>query len=351
MSVDDQAAVIEQTTPELDDHTSTNGDGATRGQQVVARLSQFSFVFVIIATVLYFRAQSDVFFTVNNLENVLEGNAVVLISALAMTLVVAAGGIDLSIGIAIDFGGWFAIIAMMDFDLAWPVAVLAGLLGGAAVGGVNALLIAGLNISPFLATLGTFFVGRSIQSIFTSGGALVGFRAMPDGFRELTLGDTFGIPNEIVVGALFVVAFYLLLERSVHGKRVHAVGLQPSASRVAGIPVKRYTVAVFVIASTAATISGMMLASSARSFTPNSGFSFLLDAIAAAFIGASMHPRQRPNVLGTLAGVVFLGLVSNGLNLMGLEPNFRNAIEGIVLVAAITVSVGQRRLLEVRSVG
>ena len=317
----------------------------------IARLSPFSFLFVIAATILYFRTQSDVFFTVNNLENVLEGNSVLLITALAMTLIVASGGIDLSIGIAIDFGGWFAIIAMMDYDVPWQLAILAGILGGVAVGAMNALLIAGLNISPFLATLGTFFVGRSIQSIFTNGGALVGFRSMPDGFRTMTLGETLSVPNEIVLGVLFVITYYVVLERSIHGKRIHAVGLQPSAARVAGIPVKRYVVAVFVLASATATFSGMMLASSARSFTPNSGFSFLLNAIAATFIGASMHPRQRPNVLGTVAGVVFLGIVANGLNLMGLEANFRNAIEGIVLVVAIAISVGQRLLPGIRPAG
>lgn len=331
--------------------TGRDARGAGAAKRWLPLLSRFSFIIVILLTILYFRSQSDVFFTTNNLENILEGNAVLLIAALAMTLVVASGGIELSIGIAIDFGGWFAIIAMQDYNLTWASAIVVGLIAGSLVGSLNAFLIAGLNISPFLATLGTFFVGRSIQSIFTNGGALVGYREMPDTFRRLTLDETFGVPNEILIAAFVVFVYWVALERSVHGKRIHAIGLQPSASRVAGIPVKRYVVAVFVLAATTATLGGMMLVSSARSFTPNSGFSFLLNAIAATFIGAAMHPRQRPNVLGTVGGVLFLGIVANGLNLMGLEQTFRNAIEGLVLVAAITFAVGQRLIPGVRTGG
>ena len=313
--------------------------------RVFALLSRHGFLVVFLGVFIFFAARSDAFLNGSNLVNILEGNAILLVAALGMTLVVASGGIDLSVGIAIDFGGWLAIIAMMDHGVAWPLAVLVGIIVGAAVGLFNSFLIVWHGVSPFLATLGTFFIGGSIQEIYTSGGGQVPFREMPEGYRSLATGDTLGIPNEIVIGAIVLMLFYVFLERSVHGKRIHAIGLQPTAAAVAGINVRGYLWMAFVVASATASIGGIIATAGLRQFTPLAGFSYLLDAIAAVFIGASMHPHQRPNVPGTLAGVLFLGMVSNGLNLMGLDFNFRDALEGLILVGAIALAVSQRRLV------
>ncbi|MCY4068784.1 MAG: ABC transporter permease [Acidimicrobiaceae bacterium] len=305
-------------------------------------VSRYGFVIVFFAFAVFFALRADAFLNPSNLVNILEGNAVLLIAALAMTLVVASGGIDLSIGIAIDFGGWFAIIAMRDYDLTWASALLVGVLAGAAVGVLNAGLIVRLKISPFLATLGTFFIGSSIQQIYTSGGGQVPFREMSESFRSLSTGAVLGVPTEIVIAAVVGVVYFVLLERSVHGKRIHAIGLQRSVASVSGIRVSGYLVFVFVFASATVALSGIILTAGLRQFTPLSGFSYLLDAIAAVFIGASMHPQRRPNVAGTLLGVLFLGVVSNGLNLMGLDFNLRDALEGIILVGALALAFANR---------
>ena len=330
-------------------------DGAPEPRPRRARLlglsSRFGFLAVFAAFIAFFAVRSDAFLNPSNLVNILEGNAVLLIAALGMTLVVASGGIDLSIGIAIDFGGWLAIIGMKDYDLTWASALLLGVLAGAAVGLLNATLVVRLRISPFLATLGTFFIGSSIQRIYTSGGGQVSFREMPDAYRSLSTGSILGVPTEILIASAVLVLYYVMLERSVHGKRIHAVGLQSTAASVAGIRVDRYLAFVFVFAAATVALSGVILTAGLRQFTPLSGFSYLLDSIAAVFIGASMHPQRRPNVPGTLAGVLFLGVVANGLNLMGLDPNFRDALEGIILVAALALAVLQRRLLVAASAG
>ena len=312
---------------------------------MMAKLSQFGFIAVFVGFIVFFALKADAFLNGSNLVNILEGNAVLLIAALAMTLVVAAGGIDLSVGIAIDFGGWAAIIAMMDYDLTWASALLVGILAGAVVGLLNAFLVVRLGVSAFLATLGTFFIGGSIQRIYTNGGGQVSFREMPEAYRRLSTGDVFGIPTEIVIAGLVLVVYFLLLERSTHGKRIHAIGLQPTAGAIAGIRVNRYLAFVFIFASATAAIGGLILTAGLRQFTPLSGFTYLLDAIAAVFIGASMHPRQRPNVPGTLIGVLFLGVVGNGLNLMGLDFNLRDALEGLILVGALALAFAQRRLV------
>ena len=307
--------------------------------------SRYGFLAVFAAFVVFFAIRTDAFLNPSNLVNILEGNSVLLIAALAMTLVVASGGIDLSIGIAIDFGGWFAIIGMRDYDLSWAPALLFGVVAGAVVGLLNATLVVRLRISPFLATLGTFFIGSSVQQIYTSGGGQVPFREMPESFRSLSTGTVLGLPTEILIASVVLVLYYVMLERSVHGKRIHALGLQSSAASVAGIRVNRYVAFVFVFAAATVALSGIILTAGLRQFTPLSGFSYLLDSIAAVFIGASIHPQRRPNVPGTLVGVLFLGVVGNGLNLMGLDFNLRDALEGIILVGALTLAFTQRRLL------
>ena len=334
----------------------TDGAGTARAGRSRRRwspleiLARYGFLFVFAAVAVLFAVRADAFLNGSNLVNILEGYSILLIAALAMTLVVASGGIDLSIGIAIDFGGWLAIVAMMNHGAPWPVALVVAVVAGATVGLFNSFLIVRLGIGPFLATLGTFFIGGSIQRIYTSGGGNVAFREMPAGYRNIATSTTLGVPNEVLLAALVLVVYWLLLEQSKHGKRIHAIGLQRSAATVSGIRVGRYLAVVYVLASGTAALSGVIVTAGLRSFTPLGGFTYLLDSIAAVFIGASIHPRQRPNVPGTLIGVLFLGMVSNGLNLMGLEFNFRDALEGIILVGALAFAVAQRRLLGTRRV-
>ena len=256
----------------------------------------------------------------------------------------ALGGIDLSVGVALDFGSAFAIVAMKQFDVAWWAAIAIGLLAGAAVGLLNAFLVVRLTVSPFLATLGVFFIGGSVERIFTNGGGPISFRQVPGSYYAIGIGEAFGVPLKVWIAAALVLAYYLILERSILGKRIHAIGMQPTAARVAGLKVKAYTALGFIAASATCAVGGIIASASLRMFTPLAGNAYLMTAIAAAFIGASIHPRGRPNVLGTLLGVLFLGMIANGLDLMGLDFNLKDALSGIILVVALALAVAQKRL-------
>ena len=306
-------------------------------------LLRFGFLLVFAGFFLLFAAWNPVFLQGGNLLNIVEGSAILLIVALGLTLIVATGGIDLSVGIALDFGAAFAVVAMKTYGLDWYGAACAGVAGGALVGLFNAALVVGLRISPFLATLSTFFIGSSVQRIFTNGGGPISHRQMPEEFRNLALGDVLGIPSEAIIAAVLAVIYFIVLERSVWGRRIHAIGMQRSAAVVAGIQVNRILIACFIMAAATCAVGGLIAAANIRMFTPLSGFSYLLDAIAAVFIGAALHPRGRPNVPGTVAGVLFLGMIANGLNLMGLNFNTKDAVQGIILVSALALAVAQRR--------
>jgi ribose transport system permease protein len=313
------------------------GQGPAR-RSVGSWLMQYAFLAGFAALVVTFTVTASAFLTPQNLLNVLEGSMILLFVALAMTMVVSSGGIDLSVGVALDFGAWFAIVAMLTFDLHWALAVVLALVGGAIVGALNAFLIVGLGVTPFLATLGTFFIGRSAQQIGTGGGANISYRDAPEAFQLIATGDVFGIPNEVLIGLVVLAVFFVVLERSTHGARIDAMGLQDSAARIAGIRTRRYRALVFILSGVTSAIGGIILSSGLRIYTPNAGFAYLLDAIASVFIGASMHPRYRPNVPGTLVGVLFLGVLGNGLDLLGLDFNLKAALRGGILVIALALA-------------
>ncbi|MFU8839816.1 MAG: ABC transporter permease [Nitriliruptoraceae bacterium] len=320
----------------MSEHVEVRPTSARRS--VTSWLMQYAFLAGFAALIVTFTITTSVFLTPQNLLNVLEGSMILLFVALAMTMVVSSGGIDLSVGVALDFGAWFAIAAMLTFDLHWALAVVLALVGGAIVGALNAFLIVGLGVTPFLATLGTFFIGRSAQQIGTGGGANISFRDAPDGFHRIATGDIAGIPNEVIIGLLVLAVFFVVLERTTHGARIDAMGLQDSAARIAGIRTRRYRALVFILSGVTASIGGIILSSGLRIYTPNAGFAYLLDAIASVFIGASMHPRYRPNVPGTLVGVLFLGVLGNGLDLLGLDFNLKAALRGGILVVALALA-------------
>lgn len=317
---------------------------ASAGSTIKNVLIRFGFLFVFAGFTIFFAAWNPVFLQGDNLVNIVEGSAILMIVALGMTLIVATGGIDLSVGIALDFGAAFAVVAMKEFGLDWLSAACVGVIGGSLVGLLNAALVVGLRISPFLATLGTFFIGSSVQRIFTGGGGPISHRRMPEEFRNIALGDIAGVPTEVVIALVLCAIYFVVLERSIWGRRIQATGLQRPAAIVAGLRVNRILIVCFIAASMTCAVAGLIAAANIRMFTPLSGFTYLLDAIAAVFIGAALHPRGRPNVPGTMIAVLFLGIVANGLNLMGLDFNTKDALSGIILVSALALAVAQGRM-------
>ncbi|MCA6974359.1 ABC transporter permease [Pectobacterium carotovorum] len=305
---------------------------------------RYGFLVILLAFLVFFSLQNPIFLTLGNWGNLLQGSAVLLIVALAMTLVVTAGGIDLSVGVALDFGAAFALVALKVYGLPWQAAVLAALAGGALVGGVNAVLIIHCRIKPFLATLGTWFIGSSIERIYTEGGGPIAYRRMAPQYHELAVGDLWGIPVPIVIVAVLLLAYYLLFERTIAGKRIHAMGLNAPAALIAGVNVRRTMFWLLIVTSVTCAIGGVVLSANLRQFTPLAGQAYLMDAIAAVFIGTAFHAQGRPNVTGTLIGVLFLGMIANGLNLMGLNFIVKDALSGVILVLALALSFLQGRL-------
>ncbi|GAA3887171.1 ABC transporter permease [Gibbsiella dentisursi] len=324
------------------------GTAENTGRTPLAWLSRAGFALITLLVIALFNWANPVFLTLGNWGNLLQGCAILLIVAMAMTLIVSAGAIDLSVGVALDFGAAFALVALKTWQLPWEIAVLCALLGGVTIGLLNAFLILVCQIRPFLATLGTWFIASSVERIYTDGGGAISYRRMAPEYHDLAVGNLWGIPTPIVIVLVLWLAAWLITERTLFGKRVRAVGQNGEAARIAGIRDRQTLFWVLIAASALCAVGGVILSANLRQFTPLAGQAYLMDAIAAVFIGTAFNRQGRVSMAGTLGGVLFLAVIDNGLNLMGLNYLVKDALIGVILVVALAVSFWQARLRQHR---
>jgi ribose transport system permease protein len=292
------------------------------------------------AILLGFGMLSPVFLTAGNLAGVLGQMAILSLVAIGMTIVVRAGGIDLSIGVAVDLAALASAALIADGYRAW-VAIAAGLLFGLLVGAVNAALIVGLRIPPFLATLSVWFIGTSVQQLLTGGGAPIYLSKprVPIEFALLGRGYLLDVDGVIVSAALVALVIGVLLGATRWGRTVTVTGEQPTAARISGLRINRVTVSAYLLCSLVAGFAGVILASRTNGFVPGSGQAYLMDAIGAVFIGATLSRFSRVSVPGTLIGVLIFALLSNGMNLVGLSFFWQGLGRGVVLLAILLLGV------------
>ncbi|QRM57605.1 ABC transporter permease [Sinorhizobium sp. BG8] len=322
---------------------------APAGRAVPSRLLQAGAHHALIAALAIvfaiFAALAPGFLTGPNLLSVLVNNfALLAIVSIAMTFAVSAGGIDLSVGTAIDFAS-FAFVSLVLAGQPIALAAVGGLAGGAVVGIFNALLIAGIGVSPFLATLGTLFVGRSIQQLLTNGGNPVYLppAGVPEAFRFLGHGAVAGIPVPLIVAFAVVGASWIILARTRFGRVTLASGIQASVVRHSGIALPAHTAATYLLVSIVAAIAGLIVTSTVTVYIPSSGNAFLLNAIGATFMGTTFDRDGRPNIPGTVLGVLLLSIVANGLLLSGLNFYWQQVATGLLIFSVLVVGFAHRK--------
>lgn len=318
-------------------------DTASAAVRSVAFLRRYAVWIAFFLVVAFFAIFADRFATFNNVLNIASQSVILMFVALAMTLVVTAGGIDLSVGVSFDFAA-LAAVSLLVADVPWPLAIIAGLAFGTVVGFVNAGMIVKVGISPFLATLAMLFIGESVQRIYTTGGAPIYVAVMEPAYRYIGGGKIAdGAPFSMLLALGLIVVMFILIERMVHGRRWRAIGAQPEAARIAGIMVHRYQAATYIISALICSAAGIILSSSLSSYVPVSGGAYLMDAIGATFIGTAIDEEGRPNVLGTVLGVLFLGVLANGLNLIGINFYWQAVAKGVLIFGALALGVLNRR--------
>jgi ribose transport system permease protein len=299
---------------------------------------------VFAATCAMFTALNPRFATTANVKIVLAQVAVLTIVTMAMTMIVRTGGVDLSLAIGLDLGALVAI-ALMREGYIFPIGLAGGVLAGALVGSANALMIVAGRMDPILTTLGVFFVGQGIQQAYTKGGAPQYLPAdvAPDAFKSLGHGELLGLPVPVFVALAVIVGFYVLLERTRYGRSLAAIGAQPRAAVIAGLRVRRDVAAAYVLSGIVGALAGIVFSAVISSYVPQSGFGYLLDSVGAVFIGMSLHPANRPNVAGSVLGVLFFGVLANGMNLAGIPFQWQSIAKGGLLLLVLSGNAMLRR--------
>jgi len=312
---------------------------------IAGSLVRYGLIFALVAVFAVFSLITPTFLTLANLQSILVNNFTLLaIVSIAMTFAVASGGIDLSVGTAMDFAS-FAFVSLVLAGQPVAIAALAGLAAGAFVGAFNALLISVIGVSPFLATLGTLFIGRSVQQLLTNGGNPVYLppNGVPEAFRFLGHGTIASLPVPLAAAIVIIAAAAVVFARTRFGRVVLSIGIQPGVVRYSGIAASAYIAATFVLVGLIAAVAGLILTSTVTVYIPSSGNAFLLNAIGATFIGTTLSPLRRPNVGGTVFGVLLLSIVANGLPLTDLNFYWQQVGTGTLIFAVLLLSFINRR--------
>ena len=310
----------------------------------LAGLRRFGIPAALGIVLVAFSLAAPGFLTVSNVTGVLVNNvALGAVVALAMTLAVAAGGTDLSVGTAVDLGSLAFVSAVAAGQPVW-LAVLCGVLAGIGTGLFNAVLIAGLSITPFLATLGTLFIGHSLQQLTTDGGnpVYIPTGSIPPALAFIGHGAILGVPLSLWLVLGLAVGTWLLLERSRFGRELLAVGNQAEVALYSGLPVRRILAVIYGLSAAIASVAGILLSAHVDAYVPYSGNAYLLNAIGAAFMGTSLSRTRRANVAGTMLGVLLFGFVSNGLLLVGWNFYWQQVGAGVLIALALLLAFAGR---------
>lgn len=320
-------------------NASASVDGADRKPRfdLAAWLARFGTIFsLVVLLVLFSIGRSDVFPTVDNLLNIMNQVSILGTMAFGLTVCLVMGLFDLSIAAMATLGGYVATFLLVTYPdaISVPVAVLISLGVAAIIGVVNGLIVSYLGISAFIATLAT-------GSIIT--GAMLGISksktiitGIPDEFMIIGQGAIFGVSNPILIMLAIGLILWLVLEHTQLGRHLYAIGGSAEASRLSGIAVKRYAPIALAICAVCAALGGLMAASVLGAGRPQGvGDTYLLNAFAAVFIGASSLRPGKFHIIGTFIGVMLIGVINNGLSIMGVPTYWQYIVQGVLLIIAL----------------
>lgn len=323
--------------------TKSELKGLSIGEKLKRLLPVYGLVILTVLLILFFSVLlSDTFPTMLNLRSIIANKTIIAILSLAAMIPMACGRIDLTIGYGIVLWHILAISLQTMFGLPWPIAVVIVLTLGALTGLLNGVLVEIAKIDSFIATLGTGTVIYAIALWHTGGRQVVG--VLPDGFLALNGTFLFGLPITGYYVLVLALVMWIVLEYLPIGRYVYAIGANPKAAALNGIPVRRFVVSAFVVSGILSAVAGVLLASRLRIGQASVGLEYLLPALVGAFLGSTTIKPGRVNVWGTMIGVIILAVGIAGIQQFGgsffVEPLFN----GVTLLVAIGIAgYAQRR--------
>ena len=294
---------------------------------IIALLAMFIFLTV-------FPTTRSTFLTPKNMFNILRQNASNLFLATGMTMVIILGGIDLSVGSVIALSGVVAAGCVVNFGLPEAVGFIAAIAVGALVGLFNGFIICKTDIPPFIVTLASMNITKGIALVLTGGAPI---RCMTDAFKFPGAGYVGPVPTPVILMVVIFVIAALMINKTQLGRHIYAVGGNVQAAKFSGISVQKVKFIVYAYTGVMAGIAGVVIASRLYSGQPTAGDGAEMDAIASVVVGGTSMSGGSGRIGGTLIGVLIIGVLNNGLNLMEVDSNFQYIVKGLVILLAVYV--------------
>jgi ribose transport system permease protein len=271
------------------------------------------------------------FLTFTNLDNLIRQVAVFAILSVGQLFVILTAGIDLSVGSVLGLSGGVTAL-LLTSGASIPVAILAGLGVGLAVGLINGLLVSRLKLPPFIATLGMLGVARGLVLLLTGAKTLA---PLPDAFNAIANGSVLGLPSLFWILIIVALLAAFVLGRTIFGRYVYAVGSNAESARLSGVPVNTVLLAVYSISGLLAGFAGILTTSRLGAGIPTAGTGYELQAIAGAVIGGASLSGAKGRVIGAVLGALIMGLLANGGNLLAIDPFYLQIAIGLLIILAV----------------
>lgn len=299
-------------------------------------LQKYGTILALLAIVLFFTFATETFLTSRNVINILSHISMLTIIAVGLTICMIPDDFDMSVAAIASLAGVIVTSLILNgVSLFGALLITAGM--GAAFGLVSGFLITTVGISAFIVTLAMGTVATGINFMYTRGQEIYGM--FPDNFLFIAQGKVGGvIPTQVIIMAAIVIVFAFIMEKTRMGKWMYSIGGSVRASYLSGINVKFFRVIGMVISGTLAAFTGCIMASRLGSGQPTAADGLLMDAIASSFLGMTVIKIGRPNVIGTFIGALIIGVIDNGLVLMGVSYFFQYIAKGAIIILAVTMT-------------
>lgn len=314
---------------------------------------KYGTILTIVIVVIYFSMAVENWATFSNVTNIFRSVAIVSLIALAITFSLAVNGFDLSAAATASFAAVIAAKVMIMWNASPILAIIVPILVGALIGLINSAFIIKIGISDMLTTLSMMFIVTGVSTTFQGGSAIYNYMPlleggvapglMPEGFKFIGQGRFLNIPVPVYIMLAVTICVHIFLNRTKYGRYLHMIGGNEEAARLCGIPTKKYRTLAYVLSGIIASIAGVILCARLGSGEVDAAGAYLMDAVAAAFIGFSVLGIGKANAFGTLLGALLVGTLVNGLVMMSFPYYAQDIVKGIVLILGLGLTYYKKR--------